>query len=225
MPGTIASHNLAPGPVMKEVSYIITVFSAAKMKKAKTKCKPISASVNLNSDEPWDTLKAQVLVKISNVIKPCILNFNDYSLTYQIPRVLPKPGLSLITQADFDGMMKCVNGMNAVTPLVNITVVQGQVQGANTGNDKNEDNAEHVPTKNKKQKESSALLPGNEKKLNNIQILQAHWKCKRTDSACPSEHCYVIPETKEHLPLRHEQFDCWASAMASYFPRTFVLIN
>jgi hypothetical protein len=46
--------------------------------------------------------------------------------------------------------MKCVNGMNAVTPLVNITVVQGQVQGANTGNDENEDNEEHAPTKNKK---------------------------------------------------------------------------
>jgi hypothetical protein len=151
MPGTIASHNPAPGPVTKEVSYIITVFSAAEMKKAKTKCEPISASVNLNSDEPWDTLMAQVLVKISNVIKPRILNFDDYALTYQIPRVLPKPGLSLITQANFDGMMKHVNRMNAVTPLVNITVVQSQVQGENTGNDKNEDNAEHVPTKNKKQ--------------------------------------------------------------------------
>ncbi|KAG1765075.1 hypothetical protein EV702DRAFT_1204726 [Suillus placidus] len=173
--GTIASHNPAPGPVTKEVSYIITVFSAAEMKKAKTKCEPISASVNLNSDEPWDTLKAQVLVKISNVIKPRILNFNNYALTYQIPRVLPKPGLSLITQADFDGMMKRVNGMNAVTPLVNITVVQGQVQKANTGNDENEDNTEHVPTKNKKRKESSTLLPGNKKKLNNIQILRAHW--------------------------------------------------
>lgn len=150
MSGTIASHNPAPGPVTKEVSYIITVFSAAEMKKAKTKREPINASVNLNSDEPWDTLKAQVLVKISNAIKPRILNFNDYALTYQIPRVLPKPGLSLITQADFDAMMKCVNGMNAVTPLVNITVVQGQVQGANTGNDENKDNKEHAPTKNKK---------------------------------------------------------------------------
>ncbi|KAG1888895.1 uncharacterized protein F5891DRAFT_1199126 [Suillus fuscotomentosus] len=187
--GTIANH--APAPLTKEVSYIITVFSAAEMKKAKTKRQPISTSVNLNSDEPWDTLKAQVL----------------------IPRVLPKPGLSLIMQADFDGMMKHVNGMNAVSPLVNITVVQGQVQGANTGNDENEDNAEHAPMKNKKRKESPALLPGNERKLNNIQILRARWKCKRTDSACPSEHCYINPETEEHLPLGHEQFDCWASAM------------
>ncbi|KAG2741733.1 hypothetical protein P692DRAFT_20879807 [Suillus brevipes Sb2] len=118
--------------------------------------------------------------------------------------------------------MKRVNGMNAVTPLVNITVFKGQVQGANTGNDENEDNEEHAPTKNKKQKESSTLLPGNERKLNNIQILRAHWKCKRTDSACPSEHCYVNPETEEHLPLGHEQFDCWASAMASGFLRTFL---
>ncbi|KAG2109731.1 uncharacterized protein F5147DRAFT_575532, partial [Suillus discolor] len=133
-----------------EVSYIITVFSAAEMKKAKTKRKPISTSVNLNSDEPWDTLKAQVLVKISNTIRPVSSTSTDYALTYQIPQVLPKPGLSLITQADFDGMMKHVNGMNAVSLLVNITVVQGQVQGANTGNDENEDNAEHAPMKNKK---------------------------------------------------------------------------
>ncbi|KAG1908351.1 uncharacterized protein F5891DRAFT_1179875 [Suillus fuscotomentosus] len=204
---------LLPTPVTKEVSYIITVFSAAEMKKAKTKHEPISISVNLNSDEPWDTLKAQVLVKISNAIKLRVLDFDNYALTYQIPRVLPKPRLSLITQADFNGMMKRVNGMNAVSSLVNITVVQGQVQGANTGNDENEDNAEHAPMKNKKRKESSALLPGNERKLNNIQILRACWKCKRTDSACPSKHCYINPETEEHLPLRHEQFDCWASAM------------
>ncbi|KAG1720312.1 uncharacterized protein EDB91DRAFT_1088882 [Suillus paluster] len=81
--GTIANHD--PALVTKEVSYIITVFSAAEMKKAKTKYEPISASVNLNSDEPWDTLKAQVLVKISNAIKPRVLNFDDYALTYQIP--------------------------------------------------------------------------------------------------------------------------------------------
>ncbi|KAG1808900.1 uncharacterized protein BJ212DRAFT_1302802 [Suillus subaureus] len=78
--GTIANHDLAP--VMKEVSYLITVFSAAKMKKAKTKCEPISASVDLNSNEPWDTLKAQVLVKMSNTIKPHVLNFNNYALTH-----------------------------------------------------------------------------------------------------------------------------------------------
>ncbi|KAG1883120.1 hypothetical protein F4604DRAFT_1921024 [Suillus subluteus] len=70
------------------------------------------------------------------------------------------------------------------------------------------------------QKESAAILPGNEKKVANIQLLQDRWICKKTDSACASTHCYVIPGSEEHFPLGHQHFplghqqlDCWASAM------------
>lgn len=71
----------------KEVSYTITILFAVKIKNTKIKCEPISTSVNLNSNEPWDTLKAQVLMKISNAIKPHVLNFDDYALILISPSI------------------------------------------------------------------------------------------------------------------------------------------
>jgi hypothetical protein len=109
---------------MKKISYIVSVVSASEMKKPKSKREPVNVSVDLRGDEPWDTLKAQIPVKISTVINPCMLRFDDYLLTYYISRVLPKPGLSLLTQADYDGMMKCIHGMAARATTINISVIQ-----------------------------------------------------------------------------------------------------
>ncbi|KAG0697421.1 hypothetical protein DFH29DRAFT_1003738 [Suillus ampliporus] len=98
-------------------------------------------------DEPWDTLKAQILVKISAVINPCMLCFDNYLLTYHISRVLPKPGLSLSTQADYDDMMKCVNGMAAKALNVNINVIQ---QVVDENEKQGEDESELAKSKSKK---------------------------------------------------------------------------
>ncbi|KAF9232500.1 hypothetical protein BU15DRAFT_81189 [Melanogaster broomeanus] len=181
---------------------MISVLSLDEMKKPKSKREPINASIDLYSDEPWDTLKAQILVKIAKAINPMDLMFDDYSLTYHITRLLPKPGLSLTSQEDFDGLLKRVNGMATKTPIVNISIIQ--VRGANPdANEKeNEEDVElRRKEKSKKRMEAAAVLPGNEQKLANIQLLHKRWTCKKTDSACPSTHCYVMPETDEHQPL------------------------
>jgi hypothetical protein len=114
---------------MKEISHMMSVVSTSEMKTPKSKHEPVNASVDLRSDEPWDTVKSQILVKISTVINPRILRFDDYLLTYCISRVLPKPGLSLLTQADYDGMMKCIHGMAARATTINISVIQKQPVG------------------------------------------------------------------------------------------------
>jgi len=148
-----------PASVTKDISYMMSIFSAAEMKKAKSKREATAASVDLSSDEPWDTLKAQMLVKISKTIKPHILNFDDYTVTYQIPRVLPKPGLSLATQADFDGMMKRVNAMHASkSPLVNIVVVQEHAAANKNENDDDEDLENNAAAKAKNKKRVSRRL-------------------------------------------------------------------
>lgn len=224
-------------PVTKEISYMVSIFSASEMKKSKSKREPINASFDLRTDKPWDTLKAQILAKISAAINPRTLCFDDYLLTYYIYRVLPKPGLSLMAQTDYDGLMKRVNGMAAKTPTVNISVIQilpaGDEKFANEGQEMDELEL-GLKSKSKKrvsikimlivvsprlslQKESAAILPGNEKKVKNIQLLRDRWVCKKTDSACASTHCYVNPGTDEHTPLGHQQLDCWASAMV-HFP-------
>ena len=60
-----------------------------------------------------------------------MLRLDDYMLTYCISRVLHKPGLSLLTRADFNGMMKRIHihGMAARAMTINISVIQKQHVG------------------------------------------------------------------------------------------------
>ncbi|KAL4082044.1 hypothetical protein V8B97DRAFT_2032252 [Scleroderma yunnanense] len=94
--------NMSPEELKgsKEISYLISVFSAAKMK------------------------KAQILTKIVKTLKPQLIIFKDYTVTYYISHILPKPGLSLAGQEDFDGLIKCVKGMPSKILIMNIVIVQ-----------------------------------------------------------------------------------------------------
>jgi hypothetical protein len=78
-----------------------------------------------------------------------MLHFDDYSLTYHISWILPKPGLSLLTEADYNGMMKRVDGMAAKAPIININVIQTQ---PTSNNNENQGKDESEPTKSKMKK-------------------------------------------------------------------------
>ncbi|KIK82231.1 hypothetical protein PAXRUDRAFT_70618, partial [Paxillus rubicundulus Ve08.2h10] len=179
-----------------------------EMKKVKTKCEAKNASIDLFLDEPWDTLKAQILAKISASLAPHQLNYEHYTVTYHNNRILPKPGLTITTQADFDGMVKRVKGLATKMPVVNLTVVQ-DVTDPQQEEKENESDTDAPKSKSKKRVSGTFL----DKKLKNIQLLRTRWTCLKTDSACASTHCYVFPGTKEHLLLNHERIDCWAAAM------------
>jgi hypothetical protein len=43
--------------------------------------------LQLASNEPWDTLKSQLLVKIDNILKPTQLEFGNYAFYFTVPRV------------------------------------------------------------------------------------------------------------------------------------------
>lgn len=47
--------------------------------------------MELGDELVWDTWKAQLLVKIDKVLKPKKISFNNYDITFSIPRVHPKP--------------------------------------------------------------------------------------------------------------------------------------
>ena len=58
--------------------YMTTTLSALEAKKAVSKCVPINESFELSMEEPWDTLKAQLLVKIDNALSPKNLEYQQY---------------------------------------------------------------------------------------------------------------------------------------------------
>jgi hypothetical protein len=49
---------------------MLTLTSATELKKAALKHKTKSTNLRLNSDEPFDTFKVQIIVKISQALKP-----------------------------------------------------------------------------------------------------------------------------------------------------------
>jgi hypothetical protein len=105
------------------ITYVMSILSAAEAKKT-TISKRITQSQTLvmKSDSPWDTMKAQILAKISLTLDPSTIDFDHYDIKFYINRVFPKPGLSLASESDYDIMTS--KASKAKDPVVNITVVQ-----------------------------------------------------------------------------------------------------
>jgi hypothetical protein len=111
-------------PTAKEITFITSITSAAEMKKPSSKRTSRNKNFVFNLNEPWDTMKAQILGKISDVLNPRHLSYDDYDVSWFISRVLPKPGLSLLSQNDFDGLTKRAANLASRDPTINITVIQ-----------------------------------------------------------------------------------------------------
>jgi hypothetical protein len=70
------------------------MFSAAQMAKPKTKRgDPKSDFFRLDEDKEWDTMKAQIMAKIDSILKPRTISYDDYDITFAIPRYSPQPML------------------------------------------------------------------------------------------------------------------------------------
>jgi len=108
----------------KTITYLLSMLSIEEAKKAASKRTPETAEFELSSDEPWDTVKAQFLVKIDAKLSPGNLNFDDSRVMYFIARLLPKPGMQLSTPENYASLIKCVISASNQNPIVNITIEQ-----------------------------------------------------------------------------------------------------
>jgi len=122
---------------------MLTIASAAELKKATAKRKPKTQNLRLNSDEPWDTFKAQILVKISTAIKPKNIKFDDYTLQFSITHLVPKPGMPIDLEGDYLFMIK--QAVKTKTPMVSITINEDAKEDEsdkenNEGSDEEEEN-------------------------------------------------------------------------------------
>ncbi|KAJ7923872.1 hypothetical protein B0H13DRAFT_1864488 [Mycena leptocephala] len=62
------------------------------MKKAVSSRKPTKSTIlTINSDEPYETLKAQILVKISDTLGLEKLDYADYDVSFTVPRQVKDP--------------------------------------------------------------------------------------------------------------------------------------
>jgi hypothetical protein len=109
-------------PPPKTITYIISLFSAEELAKPEIKRKPRNVSLDLATDKPWDTMKAQVLVKIEAFFSPWRLEFDDYEVMYYIRGAIPKPGIPLTNAAEYASLVDRMLKSASATPTVNLTI-------------------------------------------------------------------------------------------------------
>jgi len=76
--------NTAPDII--KITYMISIYTAAQMKKEAGKSSAMKNTfLQLESTEPWDTVKAQLLIKIDGILKPTTIDFDDYTFSFSVP--------------------------------------------------------------------------------------------------------------------------------------------
>jgi hypothetical protein len=109
---------------LKTITYILAIFAASELSKPSSKRVARSASIQLQTDEPWSTIEAQMLVKVSEALNPTYLDFKNYDATFYIPRVLPKPGMALTNNTDYGFLLQRANKMKGEDLIMNIIITE-----------------------------------------------------------------------------------------------------
>jgi len=79
----------------------LSIFPASESTKEMKKCRGHNSYLKLNSNIPFDTWKAQLLVKIDEKMKPDRISYEDYEVSFMIPRVSPQL-LSIVNEDDYN---------------------------------------------------------------------------------------------------------------------------
>ena len=88
---------------------------------------PKNTFLQLGHNEPWDILKAQLLVKISSILKPTKLEFENYGLSFTVPRVHTKP-TSLDDETSYNFMVD--RALRSKDPAVSLIIEPHSACGA-----------------------------------------------------------------------------------------------
>jgi hypothetical protein len=128
--GVSDAYNLFSASI--DITFDVTVFSIAEMKKpAKQRGDGSSSYIVFTSSEPWDTLKAQLMAKISQILDPTPITFEDYHVTFTVPRHSKTP-LPLLSSDDFTQLLQ--RTLKTKTNPTAKIVVEAKVPGKVSGN-------------------------------------------------------------------------------------------
>lgn len=138
------------------LTYILTITPESEANKPASKRTLRSATLQLKSDEPWSTLEAQLLVKISALLKPKRLNYEDYQVYFYIPQSIPKPGMILSNEEDYTILLQRAMTLKRPDPTINIDITE---QGADKAEKENAGpEADEGQPKKKKKKQVRTQL-------------------------------------------------------------------
>ena len=72
-----------PKPV--NITYVLAIYSKTEMEKGEKQWKPSNTFLQLKSDLNWDTIKVQLLEKISQALQPKTISYAKYDITLVVP--------------------------------------------------------------------------------------------------------------------------------------------
>ncbi|KAJ7284778.1 hypothetical protein C8J57DRAFT_1497665 [Mycena rebaudengoi] len=200
-------------PVKREITYTISVYSPAQMKKAKSsRGAPITDIVTLDNDEPWDTLKAQILAKISAALNLNPLIYDNYDVVFTVRTHVPEP-IRLDTAAKYKHLVS--NALRIKSSAAGKIAVEPKLTRATAiavDDNDDEDEPKWKRRKTTVPKEHD-IPPGNEAKNTQIGAIRAKWLCPNPGGPCGSTYCFVHPDKPKYFPLNHQSIDSWASAI------------
>jgi hypothetical protein len=125
------------------------------MKKPKNQCELAIVSLNLGCNEPYDTFKAQVLQKINVSIHPTTLDFSHYTVLYNIPCIVSKPGIPISNENLYSFMIKRICN---ITKLDTVNLHIESKAPAEQSDKENDNNAEDKGVSKKNQTASKVCI-------------------------------------------------------------------
>jgi len=79
----------------------LSIFPASESKKDLKKRKAHNLYLKLSSNIPFNTWKAQLMVKIDKKMKPDWIAYEDYKVSFMIPHISPQP-LNIVTKDNYN---------------------------------------------------------------------------------------------------------------------------
>jgi len=152
-------------------TYISTIFSVVDTEKAVSRQILRSLSFQLQSNKPWDTVKAQILIRISTALNLPVLDFTYYQVVLSIPCIISKPGMPFASKADYTILLQRMSGKGKNGILVALTIIQIDTRVDKENVAPPADAITSSAGKSKFKKDVNTL-PGNKKKMGNIMASQ-----------------------------------------------------
>ncbi|KAI6096154.1 hypothetical protein F5141DRAFT_1067872 [Pisolithus sp. B1] len=206
-----------------KVLYNMLIFPASELKKDNIKKqKGLLSYFKLDSNKLYDTWKAQLLVRISQKLNLSWITYEDYDVSFTVPRIYPSP-LLIMTDDDYNFLLKHVR--KAKEPTANVYVQEKMMTTSHKhkcddlgssaeGLDMEISHKKWKKKKNKTHSPKDTNIDEADHPLNkNIHALQDCWVCHKKPG-CESKFCFINPlDGGTHIPLTFACLDCWAAAM------------
>jgi len=111
---------LAPKSI---ITYNLALFSASEQTKELKKRTSKNTFMKLSSDEPFDTWKAQLLVRIEKTFSPNMLDISNYEVNFSVARISPSP-MAVSSQDKYADMLERIAKRSDLTCTIYVQELQ-----------------------------------------------------------------------------------------------------